>query len=34
VVVPAGERCDFAYRISFTVVVNDIVFGDPDNPAV
>jgi hypothetical protein len=29
---PAGDRCDFDYRISFTVTFNDIVFGDPDNP--
>jgi hypothetical protein len=31
-VTPAGERCDFDYRISFTVQFNDIVFGDPDEP--
>ena len=30
---PAGERCDFDYRISFTVVINDIVFDDPDDPS-
>lgn len=29
---PAGDRCDFDYRISFTLNANDIVFGDPDNP--
>jgi hypothetical protein len=29
---PAGDRCDFDYRISFTLTANDIVFGDPDNP--
>ena len=32
VVIPAGDRCDFDYRISFTLTANDIVFGDPDNP--
>jgi hypothetical protein len=31
-VTPAGERCDFAERISFTVRFNDIVFGDLDDP--
>lgn len=31
-VVPAGERCDFDERISFTLVFNDIVFGDVDDP--
>src|SRR5215218_3526234 len=30
---PAGERCDFDYRISFTVVINDIVFDDLDDPS-
>jgi hypothetical protein len=30
--VPAGELCDFDYRASFTVEVNTIVFGDPNNP--
>src|SRR5829696_5194902 len=30
---PAGERCDFDYRISFTVVIHDIVFGDVDDPS-
>jgi hypothetical protein len=30
---PAGDRCDFDYRISFTVVINDIVFGDLDDPS-
>jgi hypothetical protein len=30
---PAGDRCDFDYRISFTVVLNDIVFGDLDDPS-
>jgi hypothetical protein len=29
---PAGERCDFEYQISFTVVIHDIVFGDVDDP--
>ena len=32
-VVPAGERCDFDERISFTLVFNDIVFGDVDDPS-
>jgi hypothetical protein len=27
--VPAGERCDFREQISFTLVFNDVVFGDP-----
>jgi len=31
-VVPAGERCDFDERISFTVYFNDVVFGDPEDP--
>jgi hypothetical protein len=31
-VIPAGERCDFDYRISFTVRFRDIVFGDLDDP--
>jgi hypothetical protein len=31
-VVPAGERCDFDERISFTLVFNDIVFGDVNDP--
>ena len=31
-VIPAGERCDFDYRISFTVRFSDIVFGDLDDP--
>jgi hypothetical protein len=30
---PAGERCDFDYRISFTVVISDFVFGDLDDPS-
>jgi hypothetical protein len=30
---PAGERCDFDQLISFTLVVNDIVFDDPDDPS-
>ena len=30
---PAGDRCDFDYRISFTVVVRDIVFGDLEDPS-
>jgi hypothetical protein len=29
---PAGERCDFDYRISFTLTFNDLVWGDPDQP--
>jgi len=29
---PAGERCDFDYRISFTLTFNDLIWGDPDNP--
>jgi hypothetical protein len=29
---PAGERCDFNYRISFTVTFNDLYFGGLDNP--
>jgi len=33
-VVPAGERCDFDERISFTLVFNDIVFGDVDGVVV
>ena len=32
-VTPAGERCDFAERISFTLTFNDIVFGDLENPS-
>ena len=31
-VVPAGERCDFDERISFTIRFNDVVFGDPEDP--
>jgi hypothetical protein len=31
-VVPAGERCDFDYQISFTLRFHDIVFGDLENP--
>jgi hypothetical protein len=31
-VIPAGDRCDFDYRISFTVHFNDVVFGDPEDP--
>jgi hypothetical protein len=31
-VIPAGERCDFDYQISFTITSHDIVFGDPENP--
>jgi hypothetical protein len=32
-VIPAGERCDFDYQISFTLTFHDIVFGeDLDNP--
>lgn len=31
-VIPAGERCDFDQRISFTIVFNDVVFGDLENP--
>jgi hypothetical protein len=30
---PAGERCDFDQQISFTLVFNDIVFGDLDDPS-
>jgi hypothetical protein len=30
---PAGERCDFDQQISFTLVFNDIVFGDLENPS-
>lgn len=29
---PAGERCDFDQQISFSLVFNDIVFGDVDDP--
>jgi hypothetical protein len=29
---PAGERCDFDYRISFTVRIHDIVYGDLEDP--
>jgi hypothetical protein len=29
---PAGDRCDFDYRIAFTVVIHDTVFGDPEDP--
>jgi hypothetical protein len=29
---PAGDGCDFAERVSFTLTFNDIVFGDPDDP--
>jgi hypothetical protein len=32
-VTPAGERCDFAERISFTLTFNDIVFGDLEDPS-
>jgi len=31
-VIPAGDRCDFDHRISFTIVFNDVVFGDLDDP--
>jgi hypothetical protein len=30
---PAGERCDFDYQVSFSLVFNDIVFGDVDDPS-
>jgi hypothetical protein len=30
---PAGERCDFDQQISFTLVFNDIVFGDLEDPS-
>jgi hypothetical protein len=30
---PAGDRCDFDYRIAFTVVIHDTVFDDLDNPS-
>jgi hypothetical protein len=30
---PAGDGCDFAERISFTLTFNDIVFGDLENPS-
>jgi hypothetical protein len=29
---PAGELCDFNYSAPFTAEVNEIVFGDPNNP--
>jgi hypothetical protein len=29
---PAGTFCDFTYHDSFTVDVNEILFGDPNNP--
>jgi hypothetical protein len=32
ITVPAGERCDFAYRVTFTDVVHEIIFGDPEDP--
>jgi hypothetical protein len=32
-VIPAGERCDFDQQISFTLVFNDIVFGDLEDPS-
>jgi hypothetical protein len=28
----AGDRCDFPYQISYTVDVNAVVYGDPDDP--
>jgi hypothetical protein len=31
-VIPAGERCDFDYQISFTLRFHDLVFGDLENP--
>jgi hypothetical protein len=31
--IPAGDFCDFNYGSEFTLYFNDIVFGDPDNPA-
>jgi hypothetical protein len=32
-VIPAGERCNFDYQISFTITFHDIVFGeDLENP--
>jgi hypothetical protein len=30
---PAGDRCDFDYEISFTIVISDIVFGDLEDPS-
>jgi hypothetical protein len=30
---PAGEGCDFDEQISFTLVFNDIVFGDLEDPS-
>jgi hypothetical protein len=30
---PAGENCDFDEQVSFTLVFNDIVFGDLDDPS-
>jgi hypothetical protein len=30
---PAGEACDFDQQISFTLVFNDIVFGDLEDPS-
>jgi hypothetical protein len=30
--IPAGERCDFDYRISFTLRFHEIVYGDLDDP--
>jgi hypothetical protein len=32
-VIPAGEGCDFDEQISFTLVFNDIVFGDLEDPS-
>ena len=29
---PAGTFCDFTYHDSFTVEINEILFGDPNNP--
>ena len=30
--IPAGERCDFDYRIGFTLRFHEIVYGDLDDP--
>jgi hypothetical protein len=29
---PAGDRCDFDYRVSFRIVIHDIVFGNVEDP--